>query len=609
MPERTRAVRVVNPWTFGGGGRAREVFGLGPVVILTGRLLGWLLLRHPVLTAHAATITWLAIHWHSVALAGGVVLAADAAAVLLGIGAWAGLGGPPVVAILTGMSRRRRVRARWWRAAEDAGITRRRDGATLVPKVTRLRPTAAGLRGTIRSGSIGRTWSDVAAKRSSLAASIGCREVYVRPGRHPGLADVEFAWGDALRRIIKLSDLPKSARGQLTFGLTEDGTPVSVRWDISTLIAGLTRSGKSGVIWALLAALVETGMPYRLVVIDPKGGMELRALKDVAWIYAVMPQDIAEALTEVVSDMRARAQALGDAGMRKFRPSRSTPLTIVLIDEFLALTIFAPRNLKARIERDVGLLVTQGGAGGFTCWFATQGTQLDALSRVRTFIPQAICMATDTVDTAIAALGQDARHAARCDLIDLKHQAGVGYMSVDGIRGYARFRAAWVNDRTTRRIARGELPDAAFTARPERAARKESRALVRQQRRDEQERVALYRWVGRDDVVLYIGISDDPDRRMGQHVDGKPWVVEAVRVEFVDWFDTREEALEAEEALIREELPLYNKIHNMDNPNRVDYEAEGYVPVPMDLHDGHRVIDGDVDPPDLDATDEEEEEL
>jgi S-DNA-T family DNA segregation ATPase FtsK/SpoIIIE len=562
----------VSGWTIGGGGRLRELFPLSPWVILVGRLVRWFLVRPRLLAelALAACLLWRTGDWRS-ALAWWVALNLLVAIVLIAV--VLRLSGASPSAIVTGVSRRARLLRRWEECAVAARLARTTRGEVRIPPLRRVRITATGLRVTALVGHVGRTVEHVTRERQTLAAVIGCREVYVRSGKNPGVVNLEFVWGDPLRRTIRLKDLPPPRDdSELTFGLSQDGDPVTVNRDTSLLVVGLTGSGKSGLIWALLASLVRSGVPYRLVVIDPKGGMELRALKPLAHRYAVMPDEVAQVLTDSVADMRARADALGDAGARRYTPTAAMPYTVLVVDEFLALTTFVPAKLRGRIERDLGLLITQGRAPGFVGWFCSQGSQLDALGRARTFIPQRACLATDDVETTVAALGNEARHSARCDQLSLK-QPGVGYVHVDGYRGLRRFRAAFVTDAEAREVAAGRLPAGAFGGRlvtSSASGRGWGRGRGRGRGgRGERggdgagpERVALYRWVGADDDVLYVGISDDPDRRIGQHVQGKPWVEEAARVDIVEWHDSRAAALEAEERLIKLERPRYNVVHN-----------------------------------------------
>jgi predicted GIY-YIG superfamily endonuclease len=71
----------------------------------------------------------------------------------------------------------------------------------------------------------------------------------------------------------------------------------------------------------------------------------------------------------------------------------------------------------------------------------------------------------------------------------------------------------------------------------------------------------LYRLVGPDGHLLYVGIAGNPGRRFEQHAKDKPWwsTVTSVRLEH---FDNRVEALEAERVAIHAEKPLHNIVHN-----------------------------------------------
>ena len=70
----------------------------------------------------------------------------------------------------------------------------------------------------------------------------------------------------------------------------------------------------------------------------------------------------------------------------------------------------------------------------------------------------------------------------------------------------------------------------------------------------------LYRIHGDMRVLLYVGITDDFDKRMHQHSE-KRWWPEVRRIETVE-YATRPEAATAEAAAIRAEAPLYNRTHN-----------------------------------------------
>jgi PHD/YefM family antitoxin component YafN of YafNO toxin-antitoxin module len=70
-------------------------------------------------------------------------------------------------------------------------------------------------------------------------------------------------------------------------------------------------------------------------------------------------------------------------------------------------------------------------------------------------------------------------------------------------------------------------------------------------------RTALYRLYDADGVLLYIGISHDPETRFGQHSKLKEWWPLVARRE-VQWFDDLPSAATAEAEAIRGEDPEHN---------------------------------------------------
>lgn len=71
----------------------------------------------------------------------------------------------------------------------------------------------------------------------------------------------------------------------------------------------------------------------------------------------------------------------------------------------------------------------------------------------------------------------------------------------------------------------------------------------------------LYRFFGKNDELIYIGITNSIPRRFDQHETGKPWFTEAARIT-VEHHPNRGAALAAEKAAIIEERPKYNIQHN-----------------------------------------------
>lgn len=75
---------------------------------------------------------------------------------------------------------------------------------------------------------------------------------------------------------------------------------------------------------------------------------------------------------------------------------------------------------------------------------------------------------------------------------------------------------------------------------------------------------ALYRYFDDRERLLYVGITDHIHYREADHVKSSSWMGFAARSTIVR-YPTREEALEAESAMIRAERPLFNVVHN-DTP-------------------------------------------
>lgn len=87
-----------------------------------------------------------------------------------------------------------------------------------------------------------------------------------------------------------------------------------------------------------------------------------------------------------------------------------------------------------------------------------------------------------------------------------------------------------------------------------------------------EQHTALYRLLGANGRLLYVGISGNPDARWGTHSNNQPWWKE-VADRKVEWHPSRETAAAAEVAAIKAERPLYNKQHSVisarDIPGRV----------------------------------------
>lgn len=73
------------------------------------------------------------------------------------------------------------------------------------------------------------------------------------------------------------------------------------------------------------------------------------------------------------------------------------------------------------------------------------------------------------------------------------------------------------------------------------------------------ERTALYRHYDEDGVLLYVGITNSAVARINQHMKTARWANDIRRVD-IEWFETRADAIDAEDAAILAEHPIFNKV-------------------------------------------------
>jgi predicted GIY-YIG superfamily endonuclease len=82
------------------------------------------------------------------------------------------------------------------------------------------------------------------------------------------------------------------------------------------------------------------------------------------------------------------------------------------------------------------------------------------------------------------------------------------------------------------------------------------------------ERTAVYWLWAVDGRLLYIGMTNDVERRMEQHAADKSWWPQ-VASRTVRWFGSRPAAARAEEAAVLRDKPAHNDLYNRGNPHRV----------------------------------------
>jgi hypothetical protein len=208
--------------------------------------------------------------------------------------------------------------------------------------------------------------------------------------RNPLMATVRFPGPEP-------SPVPLKA---LRVAMREDGEFYRMRlWNNHLFLAGVTGSGKSGVLWSIIGAIapdIATGR-VQLHVIDLKRGGEMAAGARLFESWAYLVSDAIAVLEKLLRIMRARLDERREHAMRTGEPIRNHEATpgdphhVLLIDEFIALVELVG-DIKGkfevpqidgtfeedtiRVDKYIGRLLmellSQSRAVGFTLIAATQ---------------------------------------------------------------------------------------------------------------------------------------------------------------------------------------------------------------------------------------------
>lgn len=326
-----------------------------------------------------------------------------------------------------------------------------------VAKLGKVRVTPGGIERLQIKLPVGLKPADVERVTDGLASAFRVRECRVAPDR-PGRVWVELHRRDVLAPVVRPLPISDSVNlAGIPVGRHEDGTDWQFRLlGTHVLIAGATGAGKGSVIWSLLRGLagrVQDGL-VQVWAIDPKGGMELGPGRPLFTRFEdSTPEAMCELLEELVTVKDARAKALAAHGLRKHTATPDSPHILAVVDELATLTAFAERKVTQRIDRALGLLLTQGRACGITVLAAVQDPGKDVVGW-RDLFPTRLAMRLDNPIQVDMVLGDGARdQGARADHIS-ELTPGVAYMRVEGTRAIRRVRASYLTDDDIADLAR-----------------------------------------------------------------------------------------------------------------------------------------------------------
>lgn len=442
--------------------------------------------------------------------------------------AWTAHQGSALVGFLAALKatiRIANVKRRWPKAAMIAGFIARHD--KLPPFLIGLRAHGENVTGILDLGSAGLTVDDVSSASLRLATTMRCR--YVRVSPEPGVPSecrIVFEWRDPLDAVFTVPELRERASTEhlpsnhIPVALTETATILPLNTALSALLVGETGSGKSSLMWAGLAGFQIQGIPLRLRVIDPAGGVELSHLHDVGrWVWTVPASEEAFAgmSNRVVRyrgiDRRVLgpAQPVGKPPKNKGIPGNALRVCEpCLMGEFLPFHVHAytdrageaeelignahtamftrlrkmagtgvrthvptlgePHDLtivdemlllksllNKGVESPAGEILTIGRKARYTFWGCSQLPQKEVLGDVRDLFPQRFCLAVRNREAVDLVLGPGALAAGAKAHLITDRNPGMGYRFSSENRSYIRFRGPIVPDHMAERIAAGKF--------------------------------------------------------------------------------------------------------------------------------------------------------
>ena len=412
-------------------------------------VLAWCSVLFPMISIPTLASVWVGVWFGPVF---GLILAVLSG---LGLAAWSQLSPPSFQRCVT---LRMRIqwrlwwvyRYRWTAICTLHGLTALLEDRTLVPSLCSVSIGASSDVVAVRILT-GQSLADWQSRSAALAEALGAYRVTVHSIR-PGTISITAHHADPLATPIRLRYPVPTAHVDLSnirVGVTEAGT----WWRLPVLgqhilVAGATGSGKGSVLWSIIAALapgVRAGS-MRLLVVDPKGGMEFGLYPGLFWHLACETDaEMVEALELAADLVQVRAKELRGVA-RQHVPTIAEPFYLVVVDEIASLTAYlGDRQLRDRAKLALGRLLTKGRAPGVSVVGCVQDPRKDVLELRNLFTTRIALRLAEKTEVAMV-LGDGARdRGAYADRIPLS-APGIGYVIEDGSPTVTKVRAGFVDD-------------------------------------------------------------------------------------------------------------------------------------------------------------------
>jgi S-DNA-T family DNA segregation ATPase FtsK/SpoIIIE len=262
---------------------------------------------------------------------------------------------------------------------------------------------------------------------------------------------------DAVRACRPTSTPPGPTA--VVIGTYADGGLLAVDTRLSTLVAGLPGSGKSGTLRALLAGLI-VRPDVALVGIDAKGGVELGQVDRALEVLAVDQAAAVEVLARVLELVHTRARQLRAAGATDWIAGPDRPRLVVIVDELAAVVHTGDRPADRAVSTALGQVVALGRAVGVSVLAATQRPSTDVVPAfLRDLFALRICHAVARAVDARMVLGDAVEGLTTAEGLKVgPDHAGGCFVLAEGVRRPRRAQVSFIDPAALRRLAPGPRP-------------------------------------------------------------------------------------------------------------------------------------------------------
>lgn len=245
----------------------------------------------------------------------------------------------------------------------------------------------------------------------------------------PGTLRIELVKREQLSTVRHAAPPTAVATTRVTLGRREDGSdwilPLRGR---HTLAVGCSNAGKGSIFWGIAGGLgpaVAAGVVH-LIGIDLKYGIELSVGAGLFTKIATTEADAVETLAglEMLMDKRGKAMA---GHTRKHRPTKTSPLVVLLIDELAGVTAYmSDPALRKEAAASLSRILTKGRALGIVVAAFLQDPRKEVLP-MRGLFTQTIALRLRSREEVAMVLGDGIADKAPAHRIS-PDRPGTGYV-------------------------------------------------------------------------------------------------------------------------------------------------------------------------------------